>query len=133
MDTLQTQINDEVIKTVDGIIFGKLSELGQFASDNKATFLKTKSMVNELNGKISEIDSTLTEANSIMSTVQGTWSSVSTALPEIQSAPIKLERTMINCYDYIEEPESPYTVPQMEIQTTNLVTLLKYVNSILTT
>lgn len=135
VDTLQTQINDEVIKTVDGIIFGKLSELGQFASDNKATFLKTKSMVNELNGKISEIDSTLTEANSIMSTVQGTWSSVSTALPEIQSASNKIRTNYDKLYDYIEEnPEKALnTVQQMEIQTTNLVTLLKYVNSILTT
>ena len=52
VDALQTQINDQVVQTVDGIIFGKLSDLGEYAAENKATFLKAKAFVNELNGKI---------------------------------------------------------------------------------
>ena len=135
VDTLQTQINDEVIKTVDGIIFGKLSDLGQFAAANKAEFLKTKSMVNELNGKIGEIDSTLTEANSIMSTVQGTWSKVSTALPEIQSISNKIRTNYDKLSDYIQKnPEKALnTVQQMEVENTDLLKLLKFLDAVLTT
>lgn len=135
VDSLQTKINDEVIKTIDGIIFGKLSEAGQFADANKAEFLKTKSLVNELQGKIGEIDTTLNEANSIMNTVQDTWSQVSAALPQIQTASNNIRSTYDKLYDiYAKDPKKALTtVQQMETTSQNIKTSLQYVDAILTT
>ena len=84
VDAIQAEINGEVVKTIDGIIFGKLSDVGQIAKENKAQFLQTRAFINELNGKIGVIDSTLGEANSDMNTVNDIWPKVSAALPEIQ-------------------------------------------------
>ncbi|HTX60722.1 MAG TPA: YhgE/Pip domain-containing protein [Methanobacterium sp.] len=135
VDSLQTKINDEVVKTIDGIIFGKLSEAGQFAKDNKAEFLKTKDLVNELKGKINGIDSTLGEANSIMGTVQNTWSQVSAALPQIKTASNTIRKNYDQLYDYVNKnpQKALQTVQQMDLQTQNLITSLKYVDAILTT
>lgn len=135
VDSLQSKINDEVVKTIDGILFGNLSQAGQFAKDNKAQFLKTKSLINELNGKIGEIDSTLGEANSVMSTVQGTWSKVNAALPQIQSDSNKIRETYDTLYNYIsnDPAKALQTVQEMELRTANLITSLQYVDAILTT
>lgn len=135
VDNLQTKINDEVIKTIDGILFGKLNEAGQFAKDNKAELTKTISLVDELNGKIGEIDSTLTEANSIMSNVQDTWSQVSAALPQIKTASNNIRQNYDELYDYVSKnPQKALaTVQQMEAGTKNLIISLKYLDAVLTT
>ena len=95
VDTIQSKINGEIVKTVDGIIFGKLSDIGEYAAANKAEFLKAKSFVNELNGQIGEIDSTISQANTDMSTVNTIWPKVSAALPQIQ----KTSNTVRTEYD----------------------------------
>ena len=95
VDTIQSQINGEIVKTVDGIIFGKLSDIGEYAAANKAEFLKAKSFVNELNGQIGEIDSTISQANTDMSTVNTIWPKVSASLPQIQ----KISNTVRTEYD----------------------------------
>jgi putative membrane protein len=134
VDSLHTEINDEIVETVDGILFGKLSEAGQYASDNKAQFEHTKSLVNTLNSQISEIDSTLNEANSIMGTVQGTWSQISSALPQIQSDANTIRNSYDTLYSYMgSNPQKALsTVQQMETQTTTLITSLKYADTVLT-
>ena len=134
VDAIQTQINNEVVKTVDGIIFGKLSDLGEYAAANKAEFLKTKSFVNELNGKIGDIDSTIGQANSDMNTINDIWPKISAALPEIQ----KTSNTIRTDYDslYAQIKSNPIKaltkVQNMELQVNTLITTLKYVDAVLT-
>ena len=134
VDTIQSQINGEIVKTVDGIIFGKLSDIGEYAAANKAEFLKAKSFVNELNGQIGEIDSTISQANTDMSTVNTIWPKVSAALPQIQ----KISNTVRTEYDslYAQIASNPTqaltNVQNMESQVTVLITTLKYIDAILT-
>ena len=134
VDAIQTQINNEVVKTVDGIIFGKLSDLGEYAAANKAEFLKTKSFVNELNGKIGDIDSTIGQSNSDMNTINDIWPKISAALPEIQ----KTSNTVRTDYDslYAQIKSNPIKaltkVQNMELQVNTLITTLKYVDAVLT-
>jgi putative membrane protein len=134
VDTIQAQINGEIVKTVDGIIFGKLSDIGEYAADNKAEFLKAKSFVNELNGQIGEIDSTISQANTDMSTVNTIWPKVSAALPQIQ----KISNTVRTEYDSLytqiaSNPTQALTkVQTMESQVNLLITTLKYIDAILT-
>ena len=134
VDTIQAQINGEIVKTVDGIIFGKLSDIGEYAAANKAEFLKAKSFVNELNGQIGEIDSTISQANTDMSTVNTIWPKVSAALPQIQ----KISNTVRTEYDslYAQIASNPTqaltNVQNMETQVTVLITTLKYIDAILT-
>ncbi len=134
VDALQTQINDQVVQTVDGIIFGKLSDLGEYAAENKATFLKAKAFVNELNGKIGQIDTTIATANSDMNTVQDVWPKVNTALPEVQKNSNAVRSAYDTLYNQIaSDPQNATTtVKKMETQVNDALVLLKYVDATLT-
>ena len=134
VDAIQAQINDQVVKTVDGIIFGKLSDIGEYAAANKAEFLKAKSFVNELNGQISEIDSTITQANTDMSTVNDIWPKVKAALPEIQKTSNTVRTEYDTLYNQIESnPTQAITnVQNMELQVNTVITALKYIDAVLT-
>jgi len=134
-DTIQTKINDEVVQTIDGIIFGKLSDVGELAKENKAQFLKTRSMVNELNGKLGNIDATLVQANSVMGTVNGIWPQFSGELPQIQSESNYVKAKYDTLYNYIRTDPSKalVTVQDMESVVNNVITGLKYLDAILTT
>ncbi len=134
-DEVQTKINNEIVKTVDGIIFGKLADVGNIAKDNKAQFLKLRSFVNELNGKIGAINSDISGANSDMSTIQDIWPKVSAALPEIQKYSNSIRKNYDSMYNQIESnPQAALgKVQNMESQLNTTITGLKYVDSILTT
>ena len=131
---IQTKINDEIVKTIDGIIFGKLSNVGEVAKENKAQFLKLRSFVNELNGKISTIDASISEANSDMGTLQEIWPKVSAALPEIQKYSNYARGNYDSLYNQIlSDPQKSLTkVQDMESQVSTTITGLKYVDAILT-
>ncbi|MEN6292002.1 MAG: YhgE/Pip domain-containing protein [Methanobacterium sp.] len=131
---IQTKINDEIVKTIDGIIFGKLSDVGEVAKENKAQFIKLRSFVNELNGKIDTIDSSISEANSDMGTVQKIWPKVSAALPEIQKYSNYARKNYDSLYNQIlSDPQKSLTkVQDMESQVGTTITGLKYVDAILT-
>ena len=134
-DTIQTQINDEIVKTIDGIIFGKLSDVGEQIKENKAQILKTKYLVNELNGKLTDIDATLAKGTSVMTTVNNIWSTFSKELPEIQSESNNVKEKYDTLYTYIKKnpTKALTTVQDMEITTNNIVISLKYLDAILTT
>ncbi|BDZ70981.1 YhgE/Pip domain-containing protein [Methanobacterium petrolearium] len=134
-DTIQAQINDEIVKTIDGIIFGKLSDVGEQIKENKAQILKTKYMVNQLNGKLSDIDATLEKGNSVMSTVDNIWPTFSAELPEIQTEANYVKEKYDTLYTYIKEnpTKALNTVQNMEIATNTIVKSLKYLDAILTT
>jgi putative membrane protein len=131
---IQTKINGEIVKTIDGIIFGKLSDVGKVAKENKAQFIKLRSFVNELNGKIGVIDSSISEANSDMGTVQKIWPKVSDALPEIQKYSNYARNSYDSLYNQIlADPHKSLTkVQDMESQVSTTITGLKYVDAILT-
>ncbi|MEL7668872.1 YhgE/Pip domain-containing protein [Methanobacterium sp.] len=131
---IQTKINDEIVKTIDGIIFGKLSDVGEVAKENKAQFIKLRSFVNELNGKIDIIDSSISEVNSDMGTVQKIWPKVSAALPEIQKYSNYARKNYDSLYNQILfDPQKSLTkVQDMESQVGTTITGLKYVDAILT-
>lgn len=133
-DAVQTKINDEIVKTIDGVIFGKLSDTGELARENKAQFLKLRSSVNELNGKIGTIDSSISEANSDMNTVNQIWSKVSTALPEIQKYSNYARKNYDSIYHQIlSDPQNSLNkVQNMESQVNTTITGLEYVDAILT-
>lgn len=134
VDTIQAQINDQVVKTIDGIIFGKLSDVGEMVKENKADFLKMRGFVNELNSKIGAIDSTISEANNDMDTVNNVWPKISSALPEVQ----KVSNQVRQSYDalYSEVTSNPQkalnTVHDMELQVNTSIVTLKYIDAILT-
>ncbi len=134
VDAIQAQINDEVVSTVDGIIFGKLSDIGEYAAANKAEFLKAKSFVNELNGQIGAIDSTITQANTDMSTVNNIWPKVSAALPEIQNTSNTVRTDYDSLYTQIQSnpKQALVKVQNMELQINSLIITLKYIDAILT-
>ncbi len=133
-DAVQTKINNEVVKTVDGIIFGQLSDVGSLVKDNKAQFLKLKTFVNELNGKLGEIDSTLGEANNVMSTVNEIWPKISAALPEIQTYSNYVRGKYDTLYNQVASnpAKALTTVQDMETKISTTITGLKYVDAILT-
>lgn len=133
-DAVQTKINNEVVKTVDGIIFGQLSDVGSLVKDNKAQFLKLKAFVNELNGKLGEIDSTLGEANNVMSTVNEIWPKISAALPEIQTYSNNVRGKYNTLYNQVasDPAKALTTVQDMETKVSTTITGLKYVDAILT-
>ncbi len=131
---IQTKINNEIVKTIDGIIFGKLSDIGEVAEENKAQFFKLKSFVNELNGKISNIDASISEANSDMGTLQEIWPKVSAALPEIQEYSNYARSNYDSLYNQIlsDPQKSLAKVQDIESQVSTTITGLKYVDAILT-
>ena len=131
---IQTKINNEIVKTIDGIIFGKLSDIGEVAEENKAQFFKLKSFVNELNGKISIIGASISEANSDMSTLQEIWPKVSVALPEIQKYSNYARSNYDSLYNQIlsDPQKSLAKVQDIESQVSTTITGLRYVDAILT-
>ncbi|MDP3483926.1 MAG: YhgE/Pip domain-containing protein [Methanobacteriaceae archaeon] len=133
-DAVQTKINNEVVKTVNGIIFGQLSDIGSLVKDNKAQFLKLKAFLNELNGKLGEIDSTLGEANNVMSTVNEVWPKISAALPEIQNYSNYVRGKYDTLYHQVasDPAKALTTVQDMETKVSTIITGLKYVDAILT-
>ena len=133
-DAVQTKINNEVVKTVNGIIFGQLSDIGSLVKDNKAQFLKLKAFLNELNGKLGEIDSTLGEANNVMSTVNEVWPKISAALPEIQNYSNYVRGEYDTLYHQVasDPAKALTTVQDMETKVSTIITGLKYVDAILT-
>ncbi|MDO8869748.1 MAG: YhgE/Pip domain-containing protein [Methanobacteriaceae archaeon] len=133
-DAVQTKINNEIVKTVDGIIFGQLSDVGSLVKDNKAQFLKLKAFVNELNGKLGEIYSTLGEANNVMSTVNEIWPKISAALPEIQTYSNNVRGKYDTLYNQVtsDPAKALTTVQDMETKVSTTITGLKYVDAILT-
>jgi len=133
-DAVQAKINNEVVKTVDGIIFGQLSDVGSLVKDNKAQFIKLKSFVNELNGKLGEIDSTLGEANNVMSTVNKIWPKISAALPEIKTYSNYVRGKYDTLYNQVasDPVKALTTVQDMETKVNTTITGLKYVDAILT-
>lgn len=133
-DAVQNKINDEIVKTIDGIIFGKLSDTGELAKENKAQFLKLRSSVNELNGKITTIDSSISEANSDMSTVNQIWPKISAALPEIQKYSNYARKNYDSIYHQIlSDPQKSLSkVQNMESEVNTTITGLEYVDAILT-
>ncbi|PKL68893.1 MAG: YhgE/Pip domain-containing protein [Methanobacteriales archaeon HGW-Methanobacteriales-1] len=133
-DAVQTKINNEVVKTIDGIIFGQLSDVGSLVKDNKAQFLKLKAFINELNGKLGAIDSTLGEANNVMSTVNEIWPKISAALPEIQTYSNNVRGKYDTLYNQVasDPAKALTTVQDMETKVSTTITGLKYVDAILT-
>ncbi len=133
-DAIQTKINNEVIKTIDGIIFGKLSDAGQKVAENKAAFLKAKTFINELNGNLGKIDATLTDANSVMNEVNSIWPNISASLPEIQKESNYIRKTYDMLYSQISSnpQQALATVQRMELMATNTIKALNYINVILT-
>jgi putative membrane protein len=133
-DAAQTKINNEVVKTIDGIIFGKLSDVGELTKENKAQFLKLKAFVNELNEKLGTIDASIGEANSVMSTVNEIWPKISAALPEIKAYSNNVREKYDTLYNQIvSNPQKAIaTVQDMELKVNTTITGLKYVDAILT-
>ena len=131
---IQTKINGEVVKTIDGIIFGKLSDVGELARENKAKFFKLRSFVNGLNEKIGTIDSSITEVNSDIDTIQKIWPKISAVLPEIQKYSNYARNNYDSLYNQIlsDPQKSLAKVQDMESQVNTTVTGLKYVDAILT-
>lgn len=134
VDNVQAKINDEVVKTIDGIIFGKLADVGEIAKENKADFLKMRGFVNELNGKIGAIDTTISEANTDMDTVNNIWPKISTALPEVQNVSNQVRQSYDTLYGEItSNPQKALnTVQDMELQVNTSIVTLKYMDAILT-
>lgn len=134
-DALQTQINDEVIKTIDGIIFGKLSNLGELVAENKADILKTKAFVNELNGKLGTIDANMAELNSDMDTVNKIWPQIYASLPEVQEKSHTVKNSYDSLYTQIKnDPQKALeTVQSMETNLNNILSTLKYTDAYLIT
>lgn len=126
-DAVQTKINNEVIKTIDGIIFGKLSTIGELVKENKADLLKTKSFVNELNGNLVNIDTSISELNSDMATVNSIWPKISAELPEAQKESNSIRATYDSLYAQItaNPQEALKTVQDMETTVNNMLVSLK--------
>jgi putative membrane protein len=133
-EEIQTKINNEIVKTIGGIIFGKLSDVGELAKENKADFLKTKSFINQLNNNLGNIDTSIAEANSDMAIVNQVWPKISAELPEAQ----KESNTVRKEYDalYAQITANPQqalaTVRSMESNTNNILTSLKTTDAALT-
>jgi len=133
-DAVQTKINNEVVKTIDGIIFGKLSNLGQLIANNKADLLKTKSFVNELDSNLGSIDATITELNLDMATVNSIWPKISAELPEAQKESNSIRKSYDSLYTQIKTnpQEALSTVQNMEITVNNMLLSLKTADASLT-
>ncbi|MGB9936499.1 MAG: YhgE/Pip family protein [Methanobacterium sp.] len=133
-DAVQSKINNEVVKTIDGIIFGKLSNVGQLAKENKADLLKTKSFINELNSNLGNIDANIAQANSDMATVNQVWSKIVTELPEAQKQSNTIRKEYDSLYAQIStNPQQALaTVQSMESNVNNMLTYLKTTEAALT-
>lgn len=134
MDTFQSKINDEIVKTIDGIIFGKLADVGELANENEAQFLRTRSLVNEMNNNVGSIDSSITEANSDLSTVTAAWSQIKSELPEMKSNADYAKNEYDTLYSYVSgDPSKAVTTVQgMKTKVSSLITNLEYMENLLT-
>ncbi len=133
-DAVQTKINNEVIKTIDGIIFGKLSNVGELAKENKADLLKTKSFINELNNNLGNIDKSISEANSDMATANTIWPKISAELPEAQKQANSIKTEYDTLYNQIttNPQEALTTVQSMENAANDMLVALKTTDAALT-
>ncbi|MBI5679637.1 MAG: YhgE/Pip domain-containing protein [Methanobacterium sp.] len=133
-DALQTKINNEVIKTIDGIIYGKLSAVGELAKENKADLIKTKSFINELNNNLGNVDASISEANSDMSTVNSIWPKISAELPEAQKESNRIRTTYDSLYTQITtNPQGALnTIQSMESTLNAMLVSLKSTDAALT-
>lgn len=102
--------------------------------NNKAGFLKMRSFVNELNGKIGAIDSTISEANSDMDTVNDVWPKINSALPKVQEISNKVRQSYDTLYNQVNsDPQKALnTLHDMELQVNTSIVSLKYIDAILT-
>ena len=132
---LQEQINDEIVKTVDGLIFGKLINIGNKASDDKAKFLELKNLVNDLNGNLDNIDSTILKTTAAMNTLQNAWAKLSPELPVLQSNSNYVKTKYDTLYDEVKNNpgKALETVSNMELKVNDIITSLNYVHAILKT
>ncbi|MBI5679635.1 MAG: YhgE/Pip domain-containing protein [Methanobacterium sp.] len=133
-DAIQVKINSIIIKTIDGLIFGKIKDLGTLAKENKAQFIKTKAFVNTLNGKLNDIDAKIAEANSMMSTVNNIWPKISASLPQIQSYSNDIRQSYDSLYVQIKaDPNNALiTVQGMESKVQQAIVSLEYQHAVLT-
>lgn len=133
-DAVQTKINGEVIKTIDGLIFGKLSDVGELAKENKADLLKTKAFINELNSNLGTIDADMAQANSDMSTVNSIWPKISAELPEAKQQSNSIRSAYDNLYNQVttNPQEALSTVQSMETAANTMLTGLKTTDAALT-
>lgn len=81
---LEAKINDEIVETVNGIVFGKLKNAAGILDKNKGDLYKAQNFANELNSNTGKIDSGLSEANNEMSTIKNIWPQIYNALPEVK-------------------------------------------------
>ncbi|HIH70920.1 MAG TPA: YhgE/Pip domain-containing protein, partial [Methanothermobacter thermautotrophicus] len=132
-DALQAKINSEVVKTIDGIVFGKISEAGELARANRDDILRTKRFVNELNGNLGKIDETLSNANSDLEKGQNMWSSLKTDLPEIRDNTnfVKEKYSLLESYIGKDPAKALSTVQTMESHLSEAITSMKYLRAVL--
>lgn len=132
-DALQAKINSEVVKTIDGIVFGKISEAGELARANRNDILRTKRFVNELNGNLGKIDETLSTANSDLEKGQNLWSSLKTDLPEIRDNAnfVKEKYSLLESYIGKDPAKALSTVQSMESHLSEAITSMKYLRAVL--
>jgi len=132
-DALQARINGEVVKTIDGIIFGKISSAGELARANRDDILRTKKFISELNGNLGKIDETLSTANSDLEKGQNLWSGLKNDLPEIQENAnfVKEKYSLLESYIGKDPAKALSTVQSMESHLSEAITSMKYLKAVL--
>jgi len=132
-DALQAKINSEVVKTIDGIIFGKISSAGELARANRDDILRAKKFISELNGNLGKIDETLSTANSDLEKGQNFWSGLKSDLPEIQENAnfVKEKYSLLESYIGNDPAKALSTVQSMESHLSEAITSMKYLRAVL--
>ncbi|WP_370004956.1 YhgE/Pip domain-containing protein [Methanothermobacter sp. KEPCO 2] len=132
-DALQAKINSEVVKTIDGIIFGKISSAGELARANRDDILRTKKFISELNANLGKIDETLSTANSDLEKGQNIWSGLKSDLPEIQENAnfVKEKYSLLESYIGKDPAKALSTVQSMESHLSEAITSMKYLKAVL--
>ncbi|WP_321211637.1 YhgE/Pip domain-containing protein [Methanothermobacter sp. DP] len=132
-DALQAKINSEVVKTIDGIIFGKISSAGELARANRDDILRTKKFISELNANLGKIDETLSTANSDLEKGQNLWSGLKSDLPEIQENAnfVKEKYSLLESYIGKDPAKALSTVQSMESHLSEAITSMKYLKAVL--
>ncbi|MDI9615271.1 YhgE/Pip domain-containing protein [Methanothermobacter sp.] len=132
-DALQAKINSEVVKTIDGIIFGKISSAGELARANRDDILRTKKFISELNANLGKIDETLSTANSDLEKGQNLWSGLKSDLPEIQENAnfVKEKYSLLEGYIGKDPAKALSTVQSMESHLSEAITSMKYLKAVL--
>ncbi|ADL58029.1 MULTISPECIES: YhgE/Pip domain-containing protein [Methanothermobacter] len=132
-DALQAKINSEVVKTIDGIIFGKISSAGELARANRDDILRTKKFISELNANLGKIDETLSTANSDLEKGQNLWSGLKSDLPEIQENAnfVKEKYSLLESYIGKDPAKALSTVQSMESHLSEAIASMKYLKAVL--